>query len=235
MEGGQTDSPSQAAGSGEQTNSSGQATKQLETAKTVSRQYFRFFVTVLKNPYEAGKKAGKEQFVNSIITLIFYSIIIPFLIYFGFGEYRNYFFENPFISLVVKPTLGYAIFLFLLAVYLFAAVKLSKGQATFQEIISRFGTMLVPSVALYVLALLFAMLGLSWLETIVLSLGFIGSIFITPAFLLVSYRDDEKGGLDPFYGSMIVYILLTITLIILSEIILSAFFDFMKSGFGNLF
>ncbi|MEH7307261.1 hypothetical protein V7137_19510, partial [Neobacillus drentensis] len=75
----------------------------LESAKKISKMYFGYFVEVLKRPYASSKAVGEENFVNAIITIILYSLIIPFMLYFGlkgvassvndfgsmFGSYSN--------------------------------------------------------------------------------------------------------------------------------------------------
>ena len=59
----------------------------------------------------------------------------------------------PFTDVVIKPALTYAIFIMLVAVFTYTAVKLGRVNVHFKEVIARFGSFLIPSVAILAIAL----------------------------------------------------------------------------------
>ncbi|PZD94470.1 hypothetical protein DNH61_18945 [Paenibacillus sambharensis] len=185
----------------------------LQKAKSGSKMYLNYFLNTLKSPYTAGRQMGGEQFVNGIITIVLYAVLIPLMFYaLTLGER----FQPSFGSMVIKPAITYAILMMLVTVYCFAAVRLAKSQAGFKEVAARFGAFLVPFVALLVVAFVFAALKSSLLG-IFLLLGFVGAIFTVPAFVVNSFNNNPGTGLDAIYGTVLTYVATFITLILMAS------------------
>ncbi len=148
---------------------------------------------------------------------------MPLTICFGLSELKE-FINSPFLSVFLKPTLGYIAFILLGAIYSFAAIKLGKVNANFRDVVSRFGVFLVPFVALFALTLIMSILQIR-ISTFVLFFGFIVSIFIVPPLVIISFKKDNSAGLDTVYGTLIVYVLTVITIVIMAELLFSIFID----------
>ncbi|WAA12060.1 zinc ribbon domain-containing protein [Fervidibacillus halotolerans] len=219
---------------GEQEN--GQQTVQdhdkLETVKTLSKGYFQYFLTVLKNPYQEASKVGKEQQMNSFITIGLYSIFIPMIIYFSLFDVLQWI-EKPFFNLFLKPFIGSVLFVLLIGLYIFLVIKISKIPATIQDVISRFGTMLVPFVAIFALAFITAFLNMR-IFFMFLFLGFTSAIFIAPPFVLMSYTKGRKAGIDLLYGTLIVYVLTFFTINLFSDMLFSMIGHVFEGFFQNV-
>lgn len=216
----------------------------VEGAKKVSKMYFRFFIGVLKKPYSSSLEVGSEHLINGLITIILYAIIIPLMMYLGI---KNIFstansigdslfggdtpsFNPPFTDLVIIPAFAYAIFILLVATFSFLSIKLGKVPASYKAVISRFGAFLIPFVAILLVALIMSLLKIGSF-IFFLSFGFITSIFLVPALVIVSFKKDYHDGLDAIYGTLLTYILTIITLVIMGNIL----FEALKNTFSSPF
>lgn len=213
--------------------SNSQPNQYLVGAKNVSKVYFSYFIEVLKKPYSSSKSVGAEHFLNAIITIVLYSIIIPLMMYFGLksmtssvNEFGNMFgmeasFNPPFTDVVIKPTFAYAVFVLLVAAFTFVSIKLGKVSVSFKEVISRFGSFLIPFVALLLIALIMSILKMK-LFILFLFFGFITSISIVPPLVIASFKKENNAGLDVIYGTLLTYFLTLITIVIMGNILFKA-------------
>ncbi|RCX20580.1 hypothetical protein DFP94_103311 [Fontibacillus phaseoli] len=195
-----------------------QANEYLESAKKASKLYFKFFASALKSPLTYARSVGREQFVNGIITMILYSLVIPLIIYSGFHRLAG-FMDHPLLNVVVRPTLAFAVLVVLTAAYCYLAVWYGKGKASFQDVVARFGVYLVPFTALLLLALLFAVLQINLFQSLLLMVGLFGSIFSVPAFVIAGYIPEKGAALDQLQSTILVYIAAFITVGLLGDIL----------------
>ncbi|MGE6256765.1 zinc ribbon domain-containing protein [Heyndrickxia sporothermodurans] len=213
------------------------------TAKKMSKQYFSYFTQVLKQPYARSSTVGSDHFLNGIITIILYSLFIPFMFYFVFkgvlsdvNRFGIDFFGSsvnikpPFTDLVIKPFFAYLIFIILVITFTFVAIKLGRMNVSYKEVMARFGAFLIPFVSLLAIGLIISMLKIKFFLFFFL-LGFVGSIFLIPPLVIASYRKDTKLGLDVIYGSLFIYVLSFISISIMEDILFAA----LKSAFSGLF
>lgn len=223
----------------------------IESTKEISKMYLGYFIQVLKQPFSSTHNVGSEHFINGIITMVLYAFLIPFTAYFGIKKLVDFIYKTilggnifgeivgsnvpkvPFFDFVLKPTLFFAIFILLVAVFTFVAVKFGRVHASFKEIISRFGSLLIPIVGLLIIALLFSILKINFFMTILL-IAILGSIFLVPPLVIASFKKDA-GGVDLFYGSFITYILTFILIGIMGDMVFSDAIDQFKNAFGSSF
>ncbi len=213
----------------------------LETTKAISKQYFSYFVQVLKKPYSSSKSVGSEHFVNGIITMCLYALIIPLMFYFAlkgiladmssfgsslFGEDVDV--KPPFGDIVVKPFFAYLIFILLVTTFSFVAVKLGRIQTNFKEVTARFGSFLIPFVLILLIALIMCFLKIKLFLAFLL-FGFIGSVFIVPPLVIASFKQKSYEGLDTIYGALLTYILTFIAIGIMGDML----FESIKSGLAE--
>ncbi len=191
----------------------------FENAKQASRLYFKYFASALKSPSAYANGVGREHFANGIITMILHSLIVPLIVYFGFHRLTGWI-DHPFLDVVVRPTLAFAILTILTATYCFLAVKYGKGQKkNFQDVVARFGVYLVPFTALLLLALLMAILQINMLQSLLLMVGLFGAMFAVPAFVISGLMPKEGGILDRVQTTLLVYIASSITVGLLGNIL----------------
>ncbi|MDQ1144136.1 hypothetical protein QE429_000963 [Bacillus sp. SORGH_AS 510] len=219
-----------------------QPNQYLEGAKNISKMYFSYFLQVLKKPYASSKSVGSEHFINGIITMVLYSVVIPLMIYFGLktllssvNEFGSMFggemdIQPPFTDVVIKPTFAYAVFILLVASFTFFAIKLGKVNVTYKEVISRFGSFLIPFVAILFVALIMSILKIK-LFLLFLFIGFITSIFIVPPLVIASYKKESQEGLDVIYGTLFTFVLTFIAIGIMGDML----FESIKSAVTDIF
>ncbi|WP_054955409.1 zinc ribbon domain-containing protein [Paenibacillus dakarensis] len=190
----------------------------IESAKQNSKVYFDYFLKGLKSPLAVTQKTGSEQLLNGIISLAIFVILFPLMFYFSLGhEARSFLSSSPFVDFVLKPAFWLAVFMFLVAVYTFGAVKLSTHPgAHFKEIIARFGVMLIPFIVISLIAFLFIILGSS-VGGAFLTIGLIGGIFTIPALITTSYKRVALGGLDTLYAILLIYVAIFLTMLIVGD------------------
>lgn len=198
----------------------GQGTPQpnpyLESAKQNSKIYFNYFVKGLKNPLGVAQRTGSEQFLNGIISIVLFVLILPLMTYLSIGSARSYM-NSPFVDLVIKPVFWLAVFMLLVAVYTFGAVKLSTNPAAdFREIIARFGTLLIPLIVIVFVGFLFIMMG-SGIGVALMSIGMIGALFTVPAVITLSYKRENARGLDTLYAILLIYAAVFITIMVIGD------------------
>lgn len=215
----------------------------IEGAKNISKTYFTYFLQVIKKPYASSVGVGSEHFVNGIITLALYAILIPLMLYFAFkgvladmggfgGEFLGEFSEEiqpSFTDIVLKPILAYAIFIMLVATFTFSSVRIGGSIASYKEVVARFGSFQIPFVAILAIGLIMSILKID-LFFFFLFLGFIGSVFLVPPLVIASFKQNLQLGFDVLYGSLLTYVLSFIAIWIMGDML----FEALKSYFMNL-
>lgn len=207
---------------------------QLEKAKEISKMYFGFFMTVLKSPFSQASKVSSAHFVNGLISIVLFSLLIPLITYLNLGDLRHYI-DSPFANVVLKPMVGFAIYMLLIAVYSFVGLKAGKVSANIKEVISRFGALLIPFIALFLVAIILSILQIKILAFLLLFVGISLSVSMVPLFIILSYKKESEKGLDAFYCSIIVYLLTGLTLLIMGNMLFSALLDAIESYLGSFF
>ncbi|MRX72835.1 zinc ribbon domain-containing protein [Bacillus lacus] len=217
-----------------------QASQYIEEAKKISKMYFSYFLEVLKKPYSSSVNVGKEHFLNGIITIALFSVLIPLITYFGLkgvlsdlnflGEELNI--KPPFTDIVLKPTFAYAIFVFLVAVFTFVSIKLGRVNISFQEVTARFGSFLIPAVALLGLGLIMSILKIK-LFVFFVFLGFITAAFLVPPLVIASFKKQSQEGVDVIYGSLLTYFLTFIAMLIMGDMLFEVLKNFVQKSIGT--
>lgn len=190
----------------------------IEKGKVISRLYFSYFMSVLKKPVETSEKIDKNELINGIITIALFALMIPLMTYFGLkSAVQNSFYtpEISFSAVVIKPFFSLFIFIALVGVIIFGAVKLGKSSAGILDVIARLGAFLVVPTALLAVALVISLIGSYWFA-LFLFLGLMGFSFIIPL-IVYSLKREVKTGLDAFYCTFLTYIGIIILFAIIGE------------------
>ncbi|MFP7495255.1 zinc-ribbon domain-containing protein [Terribacillus saccharophilus] len=199
---------------------SGKPNEYLETTKKVSKQYFSYFLDVLKRPDGNGMKYGTDSFVNAIITFVLFSLIMPLTFYIhlskGFGEVS-------FAAVVIKPLIAFLIFQLIFASIIFAVLKLDQSPVAYKTVFVRYGSLLIPFTAIMILGALFTFIGMYMWGISLLSIGFFSSLGIIPPVLIAGFKQNRQHGIDNIYLIFIVQIVTGIAIAILFSMIADSF------------
>jgi hypothetical protein len=198
--------------------STGNSQQYIEKGKVISKMYFSYFMSVLKKPVQTSEKIDRSELINGIITIALFALMIPLMTYFGLkGAVENSFYtpEISFTAVVIKPFFSLFIFLALVGVIIFGAVKLGKSSASLLDVISRLGAFLVVPTAFLAVALIISLLGSYWFALFLL-LGLVAFSFIIPL-IVYSLKREQTAGLDTFYCTFLTYIGIFILFTIIGE------------------
>ncbi|MEC1259558.1 zinc ribbon domain-containing protein [Bacillus swezeyi] len=207
-----------------------QSQRYVEATKKASSMYFSFCLRVLKRPYTEMKHAGEQHIANSIITMAVFALAVSLSFYFGLkgffdslGQYSGVFSQSyampTFFEIAVKPAFTFAIYIFLLFVFTYAGLRIQGVQASFKEVLGRFGTVLIPFAALLLAALLLSLMKTS-LFLHVLFFGLCGVVFLIPPAVLYSYQEKAKGAVDMIYATLLVYLMTFIAIRVMGDLFL---------------
>ncbi|GAA0325928.1 hypothetical protein GCM10008967_15630 [Bacillus carboniphilus] len=203
----------------------------LEKGKVISKQYFSYFLSGLKQPVAVAEKVNKSELTNGLITLVIYSLMIPLMIYFAVkNAFKDSFFgpvEISFVDVVIIPTFILVIFLAVIGLIIFGVIKIGGSSVSYLDVLSRYGAFQIVPTAFLFVALIFSLLGSEVLFSIFFALCVLGSTTIIPL-MIYSYKRDGKG-LDTFYSILLAYIGIIILYLILGEQAFEAFESFMYS------
>lgn len=208
---------------------------QLEQVKQVSKQYFSYFLEVLKSPVRKGQSSTSVHMLNGLITLILFSLILPLIAYFqarsvarrfDFGDFglAN---SVSFSGVVIKPFFFLLIIVLLVNTVIFFVLKLGNVNLNYREVTARFGSFMIPSVAFFLVALLFSLISSgSVIMGLLIGIG-VFSWFVAVCFVIYSFKKDQTSGLDAFYGVILTYIACAILIALLGA-------DLANTLFGDL-
>lgn len=219
----------------------------LKKTKNHSKQYVTYFMDVIKHPYASiHETMGNQHFMYAIITLALFSLFIPLSIYFGlkgivnrlnsfgtygYGSYMDV--EVPFGEIVIKPFVAIAVFMVIVAVFAFLAVKLGQANTTFKEVLTRYGILLIPFVFLVAIGLILSILKVS-LFILFLVLGSIGAVYIVVPMIIAFYKKSAPNdGLDAVYGTMLTYLLIALIIYVMGEMAFNSILSNLETLFNG--
>lgn len=223
-----------------------QPNQHVENVKNISKLFIGYFMQGLKNPTATAQGVRGEQFINGLITIILFAVSIPLMVYLGINSILDKVLNkfsalllpllgSDFIDLkeelksVVKLDLtdiviinGLISILCIGTVVLvtFGAVKLAKIDISIQDVFARFGAFLIVPTAVMLVGVVFALLKMS-LFIYILGFGILG-LFLTVAFTISSFKENESTNLDSVYGTFLTYVVMTILLVLFGRNLIEA-------------
>lgn len=171
--------------------------ERVQQAQAVGKQYWSYYLRVLTRPYTTMKEIPAAHFMNSVITLGLTALLtaLYFLILFIKWDVPAIFGPG-----FIKPLLLTAAGLAVACGAVYAILRVEKASFDPKLLITRLGTLLVPAVALQVLAILFLLFTLYSFSTTLLALSFL-FVFISMNTVLFQYPLNTAGsrGIDTLY------------------------------------
>ncbi len=189
-----------------------------DTGKYFSQGYLNHCKKVIRNPYDVSKNAGSEFMVNGLLNMAVFSLLTPLILYFCLKNIMEYFvnlysyyestvpIELPVDTLVIQPFFGLFILMVLIAVCSYFCIRFSCKTITLQEVLSHYGSLLIPFTVIAFAGLLFAFIS-NTIAIVLLGVCLIGALYLIPPLLIVSYQDKAaEGSMDPAYASLLTYL-----------------------------
>ncbi len=119
--------------------------QQVEQIKQQSKQYYNYFLEVIKNPTIALKHE-ENAFVNSIITLVLFALTLSLSVYFIAKNAMEFAYAAdalPFFPLVSRLLFGFLLITAIGLVSAFIVLKIGKHTITFKKLTAEFGGLAV--------------------------------------------------------------------------------------------
>ncbi|TFD97077.1 Yip1 family protein [Jeotgalibacillus sp. R-1-5s-1] len=215
-----------------------QPNEYLEKAKKTSKGYFAYTKNFIKNP-SVIFKSGAAEFTNGLISLILFTVLFAFTIYFfvqsiarsmfgGMGDlFMNEYAGPSFFTIFSQSFLYTAIYIALIAASLFVVTKLFGTDYSFKQIIAAYGVHMIPSLILIVLSMLLIIMDAYTYGVFFIVLSVLFAIIFVPVYIVSSMLTRKTKSIDPFYGY--------ISYLVLFAIITSVYTGLLAdSAMGNL-
>lgn len=189
----------------------------FELIKIHARDYFAYFGSSLRKPAATARQTGRDQLLNALLSLVLYVLSLQLLIYCIFILDIGYVADGAFLNMVLKPMFCLILFMLLLGVYTYAAVKLSAdSSAGFGDILSRFGTLLTPYIVLCLVGFIFLAIDRS-VSAMLIVFALISSVMVVPVLVMNSSSRARASGLDRLYVVLLIYVAALLTLMVIGR------------------
>ncbi|KIL45574.1 hypothetical protein KP77_28660 [Jeotgalibacillus alimentarius] len=210
----------------------------LDKAKKTSKGYFTYIKNFVKYPSGIFKSAAAE-FTNGLISLILFTVLFSFTIYFfvqsiarsmfgGMGDLFMSEYAGPsFFTIFSQSFLYTVIYIALIAASIFVITKLFRTDHSFKEIVSTYGVHMIPSLILIVLSMVLIIMDAYTYGVFFIALSVLFATIFVPIYMVSSMLTRNAKSIDPFYGY--------ISYLVLFAIITSVYTGLLAdSAMGNL-
>lgn len=200
--------------------------EKVEATKQVLGQYWNHFLHLLKNP-SRGFTLNTNHFIYGLVTMGIYAIAFSLSLYFFVQSYLS---NIPFSGMLVDLSFFKTNFNLIISIIIFIAVaffsafiviKIAKSSLDFKTLVAQFGGLLIPFVALNVVAILGALIKSTVITLIPLfiSSGFV-FIYLPVVFAYEKVNQINSQG-QKIYFSMMTVALMIVFSLILTEVVIS--------------
>lgn len=217
---------------------SSQSQPTADAVKSGLKNYWSYFLTMLKNPSRAFQ-TNENQFVNGLVTFGVYALIYALSLYFlanslmsAFGSYYSE--SLPFFGIVSRLVFLIAIIFVITFGSAFIILKIGKVQTSFKTLITQYGSVIVPFTALNVIAMIGGLIGSVQLTTIAFMLSMLFTFIFIPV-LFVYEKLSTVNHAYKIYLSLGTIILIAIISALLGDAVLVNLMDSLDGVFGRIF
>lgn len=195
--------------------------ERTDAMKETLTNYWTYFINLLKNPTNAFS-LNESQFINGLITIALYLILLPIGI-----------------SIMAEEGVGLGFFIFMLvvlAIIFFSAflmIKIGKDTSPFPLLVTQFAGLLVPSVTLHVIVLIGGIIEAMSLIAFPLILSIIYTVFYVPVFFVYEKTAEIHPRSQKIYLSFGAFLVMMIAFFILGDAIISQIISDMEREFRN--
>lgn len=205
----------------------------VEKAKEIGQSFLNYLLDGVKAPFQASKNVGAEQadLINGLITLLIFSLFIPFSV-FVFGRWGR----PPFFATVVVPFFLFIIFMAITVGIIFGVSRLMKSEIDFLAVFTRFMTFMIIPAGLAVLTFIVSIFNaylftglLLLLIFLIVSLASVGTIFT------IKETNEKSGGLDVTYVIIIHFLIISLVLALFGDALLGQLMNQMMNQLNPFF
>ncbi|CAM3412876.1 zinc ribbon domain-containing protein [Marinicrinis lubricantis] len=200
------------------------APSQPHPAAVILKKYWEFILDNFKAPARRSEKVNETEKINGFIQLGVMSILFAFayfiiegnLFYLNAGidlsDFEEYLYgdTNRFTEHFFKPFIYFVIVAAVMIGLIFLVSKWMKATHSILDTAARFGSFLVIPSAIFLLVAIFKVIS-NDITSYLVVLGFL-SIAASVGFTIYSMRTEDSKGIDPFYGTLLIYFVVIVIL-----------------------
>lgn len=201
----------------------------VEQGKDIGKQYWNFLPSALMHPYATSKRMtdSKVDLANAIINIVLFSLFVPLFTYFAARSVSYGFFSPTFTDLVLKPFIVFVIFFAALVGIMFGVAKLMKSPLSYVGVMTRFAALLTLPTVLAAIAMIFCILSAYTFSIFLISIAVALMALASLATVFSIKETTSDGGLDVFYGIVLLYVGIIIFIMIVGDAFVGQLFDLM--------
>ncbi|WP_422123866.1 hypothetical protein DHX103_03380 [Planococcus sp. X10-3] len=218
----------------------------VEKVKATSKQYWTYFIQYIKNPGSIVEQPG-QQLVNALITMAIFALIFSLAVYKNlkvivqpFEDMGGFFGSSAsvmpsFFSVLFTSVLSLGLIFILAAGCLYLVNKFAGPEESFTNIITSFGTLMIPSVVVLLAAYLLLLIDSLTFGNVLLLLSISLSVSLAPLYLITVLLKKSGKALDSFYAYLAYVVLFSISMTILMSVFFDSTIGRYIEEFGYLF
>lgn len=204
----------------------------VEKVKVQSKQYWNYFLRYFKQPGSIIDQSA-DQFVNALITMGIFALFFSLAIYKNLSvalspmdELGGFFGGSQslmpsFFSVLFGTVLTLGLLFALSAACIYAVSKFAGPDESFKSIVTSFGTLMIPSVALVILAYALLLISSMTYGNLVLIISLSLAVSVMPLYLVTVLLKKASKTFDSYYAYLSYIVLFTVG----TFIIVTVFFD----------
>lgn len=204
----------------------------VEKVKATSKQYWNYFLQYLKKPGSIVEQ-HHGQMVNALITLGLFAIIFSIAIYKNLGtvlepaqQMSGFFgdsqsFMPSYFSVLLTTVFSLGVIFALAAGCIYLVNKFAGPGESFKNVITYFGTLVVPSVVLVLAAIILLMIESMVFGNLLLFVSLSLAISLMPLYLITALLKKAVKPFDSFYAYLSYIVLFGVSF----AIVITVFFD----------
>ncbi|KYG34149.1 zinc ribbon domain-containing protein [Alkalihalobacillus trypoxylicola] len=205
-----------------------QENEYVKQGKVVSQQYWKFFLSTIKNPMLESKQLSEKNKVNGIITILLFSLLLPMFLYSLLSNAP--FIQPTFGDTILKPFLFILAFILVLIAVMLGVSKLMQVQYSYFDILARYSAFLLVPVVVALASVVFSVLSVYTFSYILFIISLL-TAFIATVSTLHSLKGNETKGLDVFYGIIMTKLVMIFIFFMIGDSIVGVFLSELFSFF----
>lgn len=210
--------------------------ERLGQVKDISKNYINTFLQQLKFPAESVK-IESTSIVNSIISIILFSILSAFSIYVLINaKLKDYLggltdlfeMQAPSIPLFKTVLTLLVVFLILIAITsiaVFITGKIFSEGASFKRVVEELGAYYSTPIIIAVLNLIFALIGSVTMVAILTLMGLLIVLTVIPSFSIINALNNKTIRIDRFNAYLVYVIIMIVLYYLVGSILYSSFIE----------
>ena len=204
----------------------------VEKVKVQSKQYWNYYLQYLKKPGTIVDQPN-GQFVNALITMGIFALLFSLAIYKNLSmalspmqDFNDFFGSSPslmpsYFSVLFGTVITLGFIFALAAGCIYLVNKFAGPDESFNSIVTSLGTLMVPAVALVVLAYVLLLISSMSFGNLVLFISLSLAISVMPLYLITALLKKATKSIDSFYAYLSYIVLFAVGLFI----VMTVFFD----------